>query len=60
MGFSGWVEVAPYETTEIPDARVSVYHDGDEETAVFYQADGTVKLGATNGQWQIKVLGGAA
>ncbi len=60
MAVSGWNEVSPYETVEIREAGVSVYHDGDEETTVWLQADGTLKLGHTNGQWQIKVLREAA
>ncbi len=60
MGATGWHEVAPYETVVIGDTALSVYHDGDEETTVYYQADGTVKLGETNGQWQIRVVRGAA
>nr|WP_221374535.1 hypothetical protein [Actinoplanes polyasparticus] len=56
MARTGWNEVDPYETVEIADAGVSVYHDGDEETTVWLQADGTLKLGHTSGQWQIRLL----
>jgi hypothetical protein len=49
-------EIEPYETVDLPDAGISVYQDGDEETSVHVEDDGMVRLGYTSGHWQIKVL----
>jgi hypothetical protein len=49
-------EIEPYTTTDIPEAHITVFHDGDEEAAVRMENDGMLRLGATTGEWQVRVL----